>query len=281
MMQIVPYKPKHKVRIVTAASLFDGHDASINIMRRIIQATGVEVIHLGHDRSVEEVVNTAIQEDVNAICLTSYQGGHNEYFKYMYDLLKQKGGNHIKIFGGGGGVILPSEIKDLMDYGITRIYSPDDGREMGLQGMINDLVKQSDFAVGDKLDIDVNSLKNKNATDIARIVSSAENFPEVAKKTLETIHNKNKNSKTPVLGITGTGGAGKSSLVDELVRRFLVDFPKKTVGIISVDPSKRKTGGALLGDRIRMNAINNPRVYMRSLATHNLIWPCQNTYMKL
>ncbi len=267
MMQIAPYKPKHKVRIVTAASLFDGHDASINIMRRIIQATGVEVIHLGHDRSVEEVVNTAIQEDVNAICLTSYQGGHNEYFKYMYDLLKEKGANHIKIFGGGGGVILPSEIKALMDYGITRIYSPDDGREMGLQGMINDLVKQSDFAIGDKLDIEVNSLKNKNTKDIARIISSAENFPEVAKKTLETIHNKNKNSKTPVLGITGTGGAGKSSLVDELVRRFLIDFPKKTVGIISVDPSKRKTGGALLGDRIRMNAINNSRVYMRSLAT--------------
>jgi len=267
MMQIAPYKPKHKVRIVTAASLFDGHDASINIMRRIIQATGVEVIHLGHDRSVEEVVNTAIQEDVNAICLTSYQGGHNEYFKYMYDLLKEKGAKHIKIFGGGGGVILPSEIKALMDYGITRIYSPDNGREMGLQGMINDLVKQSDFAIGDKLDIDVNSLKNKNTKDIGRVISSAENFPEVAKKTLETIHNKNKNSKTPVLGITGTGGAGKSSLVDELVRRFLIDFPKKTVGIISVDPSKRKTGGALLGDRIRMNAINNSRVYMRSLAT--------------
>ncbi len=267
MKQVAPYNPKYKVRIVTAASLFDGHDASINIMRRIIQATGVEVIHLGHDRSVEEVVNTAIQEDANAICLTSYQGGHNEYFKYMYDLLSDKGAGHIKIFGGGGGVILPSEIKELMDYGITRIYSPDDGREMGLQGMINDLVEQSDFAIGDALDIDVKDLKNKNPKSIARVISSAENFPDVAKSTLDRIHEKNKNSKTPVLGITGTGGAGKSSLVDELVRRFLIDFPEKTVGLVSVDPSKRKTGGALLGDRIRMNAINNSRVYMRSLAT--------------
>ncbi|GAA4269864.1 methylmalonyl-CoA mutase family protein [Hyunsoonleella aestuarii] len=267
MTQQTPYKPKCKVRIVTAASLFDGHDASINIMRRIIQATGVEVIHLGHDRSVEEVVNTAIQEDVNAICLTSYQGGHNEYFKYMFDLLKEKGSEHIKIFGGGGGVILPSEIKELMEYGITRIYSPDDGREMGLQGMINDLVQKSDFAIGDKLEIGLDELKNQNQASIARVISSAENFPEVAKETLNNIHTKNEDSNTPVLGITGTGGAGKSSLVDELVRRFLFDFPKKTVGIVSVDPSKRKTGGALLGDRIRMNAINNERVYMRSLAT--------------
>ena len=267
MEQIAPYKPKHKVRIVTAASLFDGHDAAINIMRRIIQSTGVEVIHLGHDRSVEEVVNCAIQEDANAIAMTSYQGGHNEYFKYMYDLLQEKGASHIKIFGGGGGVILPEEIKELMDYGITRIYSPDDGREMGLQGMINDLVKKSDFAVGDQLNGEVNQLSKKEIRSIARVISSAENFPEVARETMEIIHNKNKDAKTPVLGITGTGGAGKSSLVDELVRRFLIDFPEKTIGLISVDPSKRKTGGALLGDRIRMNAINNPRVYMRSLAT--------------
>ncbi len=267
MKQVAPYNPKHKVRIVTAASLFDGHDASINIMRRIIQATGVEVIHLGHDRSVEEVVNTAIQEDVNAICLTSYQGGHNEYFKYMHDLLEEKGAGHIKIFGGGGGVILPSEIKELMDYGIDRIYSPDDGREMGLQGMINDLVEKSDFAIGDALNGELDVLPSKNPKAIARVISSAENFPEVAKATLDQIHSKNKSSNTPVLGITGTGGAGKSSLVDELVRRFLIDFPEKTIGIISVDPSKRKTGGALLGDRIRMNAINSPRVYMRSLAT--------------
>ena len=267
MKNQTPYIPINQVRIVTAASLFDGHDAAINIMRRIIQTTGVEVIHLGHDRSVEEVVNTAIQEDANAIALTSYQGGHMEYFKYMYDLLQQKSAGHIKIFGGGGGVILPSEIKELMDYGITRIYSPDDGRELGLQGMINDLVKQSDYPVGNTLNGEINLLEEKKSTAIARIISSAENFPEVAKETLAAIYKKNKTSKTPVLGITGTGGSGKSSLVDELVRRFLVDFKEKTVGIISVDPSKRKTGGALLGDRIRMNAINNPRVYMRSLAT--------------
>tara|TARA_B110000971_G_scaffold146024_1_gene149128 strand:+ start:255 stop:3689 length:3435 start_codon:yes stop_codon:yes gene_type:complete len=267
MKQIQSYKPTYKVRIVTAAALFDGHDAAINIMRRIIQSTGVEVIHLGHDRSVEAVVNCAIQEDVNAIAITSYQGGHNEYFKYMYDLLQEKGAGHIKIFGGGGGVILPAEIKELMAYGITRIYAPDDGRELGLQGMINDLVQTSDFPLGDTLDVSMKQLVNKEIGCIARVISSAENFPEVAKATLVAIHKKNKNSKTPVLGITGTGGSGKSSLVDELVRRFLSDFPDKTVGLISVDPSKRKTGGALLGDRIRMNAINNSRVYMRSLAT--------------
>jgi methylmalonyl-CoA mutase len=267
MEQATPYIPKNKVRIVTAASLFDGHDAAINIMRRIIQATGVEVIHLGHDRSVEEVVNTAIQEDANAIAMTSYQGGHNEYFKYMHDLLKEKGAGHIKIFGGGGGVILPEEIKDLHEYGITRIYSPDDGRAMGLQGMINDLVQQSDYPIGDNLNGEANHLEEKNPRAIARVISAAENFPDIAKETLDAIHKKNETSKIPVLGITGTGGAGKSSLVDELVRRFLIDFPEKTIGLISVDPSKRKTGGALLGDRIRMNAINNPRVYMRSLAT--------------
>lgn len=267
MEQQKPYTPKNKVRIVTAASLFDGHDASINIMRRVIQATGCEVIHLGHDRSVEEVVNTAIQEDANAIAMTSYQGGHNEYFKYMYDLLKEKGAEHIKIFGGGGGVILPEEIKELQDYGITRIYSPDDGRAMGLQGMINDLIERSDFPVGNELNVNLDNLEDKNPKTIARLISSAENFPEIAKEAFDKIHDLNKDSKIPVLGITGTGGAGKSSLVDELVRRFLIDFPEKTIGLISVDPSKRKTGGALLGDRIRMNAINNPRVYMRSLAT--------------
>ena len=263
----IPYIPIHKVRIVTAAALFDGHDAAINIMRRIIQSTGVEVIHLGHDRSVEEVVNTAIQEDANAIAITSYQGGHNEYFKFMYDLLVEKGAGHIKIFGGGGGVILPVEIADLQSYGITRIYAPDDGRAMGLQGMINDLVQKSDYPVGDILNGELNDLEEKNPTSIARLISCAENFPEIAKPIFDKIHAKNKDSKIPVLGITGTGGSGKSSLVDELVRRFLIDFPEKTIGLISVDPSKRKTGGALLGDRIRMNAINNPRVYMRSLAT--------------
>jgi isobutyryl-CoA mutase len=260
-----PYKPKNKVRIVTAASLFDGHDAAINIMRRIIQSTGVEVIHLGHDRSVEEVVNTAIQEDAQAIAMTSYQGGHNEYFKYMYDLLQEKGAGHIKIFGGGGGVILPDEIKELMDYGITRIYSPDDGRAMGLQGMINDLVEQSDYPTGET--IDNGQLTTDNHVLIAQYISAAENYYDKHKDKLNEINKKATTSKAPVLGITGTGGAGKSSMVDELVRRFLVDFKDKKIGLVSVDPSKRKTGGALLGDRIRMNAINNPRVFMRSLAT--------------
>jgi methylmalonyl-CoA mutase len=265
-----PYKPKNKVRIVTAASLFDGHDAAINIMRRIIQATGVEVIHLGHDRSVEEVVNTAIQEDAQAIAMTSYQGGHNEYFKYMYDLLKEKGASHIKIFGGGGGVILPEEIKELMDYGITRIYSPDDGRALGLQGMINDLVEQSDYPTGEKIDHDSyrdGQLTTDNHVMIAQLISAAENYYDKHKSVFEDINKQAEASKAPVLGITGTGGAGKSSMVDELVRRFLVDFPEKKIGLVSVDPSKRKTGGALLGDRIRMNAINNSRVFMRSLAT--------------
>jgi methylmalonyl-CoA mutase len=261
------YVPKNKVRIVTAASLFDGHDAAINIMRRIIQSTGVEVIHLGHDRSVEEVVNTAIQEDAQAIAMTSYQGGHNEYFKYMFDLLREKGASHIRIFGGGGGVILPGEIRALMDYGIARIYSPDDGRRMGLQGMINDLVSQSDFPLGEVLDGDVTRLKEKHPSTIARLISAAENHHDLHRATFDTLREQAAQSKTPVLGITGTGGAGKSSLVDEIVRRFLNDFSDKSIGLISVDPSKRKTGGALLGDRIRMNAVNNPRVYMRSLAT--------------
>lgn len=262
-----PYKPKNKVRIVTAASLFDGHDASINIMRRIIQATGCEVIHLGHDRSVEEVVNTAIQEDAQAIAMTSYQGGHNEYFKYMYDLLQEKGAGHIRIFGGGGGVILPDEIKDLMAYGITRIYSPDDGRALGLQGMINDLVRQSDFPTGDQLTNEIDRLGTKDPVAIGRLISAAENYYEQHRDTFAHINALAAKWQAPVLGITGTGGAGKSSMVDELVRRFLIDFKDKTIGIVSVDPSKRKTGGALLGDRIRMNAIHHPRVYMRSLAT--------------
>jgi len=267
MQDQTPYTPKHKVRIVTAASLFDGHDAAINVMRRIIQATGCEVIHLGHDRSAEEVVNTAIQEDANAIAMTSYQGGHNEYFKYMRDLLKEKGAEHIKLFGGGGGTILPSEIADLQAYGVTKIYHPDDGRSMGLQGMINDLVKTSDFPTGQNLNGEVQSFRKMNKMSIARVISAAENFPEENKDLLAGIVAEAKEIKTPVLGITGTGGAGKSSLVDELVRRFLVDFPEKNIAIISVDPSKRKTGGALLGDRIRMNSIRNDRVYMRSLAT--------------
>lgn len=269
MEQTKPYLSKNKIRIVTAASLFDGHDAAINIMRRIIQSTGVEVIHLGHDRSVAEVVDCAIQEDAHAIAMTSYQGGHNEYFRYMFDLLKERNAGHIKIFGGGGGVILPEEIQELMDYGIARIYAPDDGRQMGLQGMINDLVLRCDTGVPDLIlpagkELPDLLLKN-HCNTIARLISLAENrrdaFEVYEPKITANL------SQVPVLGITGTGGAGKSSLVDELVRRFLMDFPEKHIGIISVDPSKRKTGGALLGDRIRMNSINNNRVFMRSLAT--------------
>ena len=267
-MKIVEaYKPKNKIRIVTAAALFDGHDAAINIMRRIIQASGAEVIHLGHDRSAEEVVDTAIQEDANAIALTSYQGGHVEYFKFMFDLLKQKGCEHIKIFGGGGGTILPEEIAELQHYGICRIYHPDDGRAMGLQGMINDMLEKCDFATGTNLNGEVTHLKDKDYKAIAKLISAAENFPDAFVAHHNEISKSIATNNIPVLGITGTGGSGKSSLVDELVRRFLLDFDTKTVAIISVDPSKRKTGGALLGDRIRMNAIKNPRVYMRSLAT--------------
>ncbi|MDO5656614.1 MAG: methylmalonyl-CoA mutase family protein [Flavobacteriaceae bacterium] len=267
------YSPQNHIRIVTAASLFDGHDAAINIMRRIIQRTGVEVIHLGHDRSVEEVVNCAIQEDAQAIAMTSYQGGHNEYFKYMYDLLQEKGAGHIRIFGGGGGVILPSEIKDLMDYGIARIYSPDDGRALGLQGMINDMVEKSDFATGERLNKDIiDNLRFDDSLNIAQSISALENNHENFEKEIQYINQRVESenlSETPIIGITGTGGAGKSSLVDEVVRRFLINYPDKKIGIISVDPTKRKTGGALLGDRIRMNSIHHPNVYMRSMATRS------------
>jgi methylmalonyl-CoA mutase len=273
MQQPAPYAPHHKIRIVTAASLFDGHDAAINIMRRIMQSSGAEIIHLGHNRSVQEIVDCAIQEDVQGIAITSYQGGHIEFFKYMHDLLKERGAGHIKIFGGGGGTILPEEIRELHEYGITRIYHPDDGRAMGLQGMINDVLQKCDFAVGTSVNGELKHLGEFNLTEnagtVARLISVAENSPELFSSEvaagLEKISGNRKNP--PVLGITGTGGAGKSSMVDELVRRFLRDFPDKNIGIVSVDPSKRKTGGALLGDRIRMNAINNPRVYMRSLAT--------------
>ncbi|MCK6610537.1 MAG: methylmalonyl-CoA mutase family protein [Bacteroidia bacterium] len=267
METIEKYSPKNKIRVVTAASLFDGHDAAINIMRRIIQSSGAEVIHLGHDRSAEEVVNTAIQEDANAIAMTSYQGGHVEYFKYMYDLLQQKGCGHIRIFGGGGGTILPEEINELHAYGITRIYHPDDGRAMGLQGMINDMLMKCDFPTGQNLNGEATHLKEKDWKSIARLISAAENDPDSFSKMHHKILEDAEISTIPVLGITGTGGAGKSSLVDELVRRFLLDFQDKSIAIVSVDPSKRKTGGALLGDRIRMNAIRNNRVYMRSLAT--------------
>jgi methylmalonyl-CoA mutase len=263
------FTPKNKIRVVTAASLFDGHDAAINIMRRIMQSNGAEVIHLGHDRSVTDVVDCAIQEDANAIAMTSYQGGHVEYLKYMFDLLKEKGCGHIKIFAGGGGVILPTEIAELQAYGITKIYSPDDGRAMGLEGMIIDLLQKSDFPTGNQLNGELGHIQDKNPRDIGRLISAAENFSELP-ETISMLHNISEQaakSKTPVLGITGTGGSGKSSLVDEMVRRFLLDYPTKNIGIISVDPSKRKTGGALLGDRIRMNAIRNERVYMRSMAT--------------
>ena len=266
MESVAPYRAVHKIRFVTAASLFDGHDATINIMRRILQSSGAEVIHLGHNRSVEEVVNCAIQEDVQGIAITSYQGGHIEYFKYMYDLLKQRGAGHIKIFGGGGGVILPNEIEELQAYGIARIYSPDDGRRMGLQGMINDMLQQCDFETKTHLNGELKHLPEKDPKAIAQLITLAENHPEQFPKNTVARTPQERMGGEVVLGITGTGGAGKSSLVDELVRRFLLETDK-TIAIISVDPSKRKTGGALLGDRIRMNAINSPRVYMRSLAT--------------
>lgn len=267
MEQIQVYKPKNKIRFVTAAALFDGHDATINIIRRILQSSGAEVIHLGHNRSVEEVVSCAIQEDVQGIAMTSYQGGHIEYFKYMHDLLKKNGVSHIKIFGGGGGVILPSEISSLQDYGIARIYSPDDGRQMGLQGMINDMLQQTDFPTVKSLSDNPENIINKNLKSIASAITLAENSPDKAQVLINELKKIKTDKITPVIGITGTGGSGKSSLVDELVRRFLIEVKEKTLAIISVDPSKRKSGGALLGDRIRMNSINNSRVYMRSLAT--------------
>ncbi len=257
------YTPTHKVRIVTAASLFDGHDAAINIMRRIMQAKGAEVIHLGHNRAAQEIVETAIQEDAQGIAVTSYQGGHIEFFKYMYDLLKERGCGHIKIFGGGGGTILPTEIEELHAYGIARIYSPDDGRHMGLEGMIEDVIKQCDFETVTKLNGQVDKLNQKEWKSIAQLITLAENGKLDAGKSKLS----DKNTGVPVLGITGTGGAGKSSVTDEIVRRFLNNFTDKTIAVVSVDPSKKKTGGALLGDRIRMNAISNPRAYMRSLAT--------------
>ena len=273
-----PYRPVNHVRIVTAASLFDGHDAAINIMRRILQASGAEVIHLGHNRSVKEIVDCAIQEDVQGIALTSYQGGHTEFLKYMFDLLKEAG-SQIKIFAGGGGTILPEEIDELQAYGIDRIFSPDDGREMGLQGMINEVLRQCDFLVGDKpenatkgeLADKLGGLGKKDPRALGRLISVAENHPDFGDDLMQAVTvagQKIAGDKViPVLGITGTGGAGKSSLVDELVRRFLSDFDDKTMAIVSVDPSRRRSGGALLGDRIRMNAIDHPRIYMRSLAT--------------
>ena len=267
--QVTPYKSINKIRVVTAASLFDGHDASINIMRRILQSTGAEVIHLGHNRSVAEIVDCAIQEDAQAIAITSYQGGHVEYLKYMYDLLKEKGAGHIKIFAGGGGTILPSEIEELHAYGITRIYHPDDGRAMGLQGMINDLLQKSDFATITTLNGEFKKISTNQPLAIARMLTYIENNSSDISTLINELDTQiQKNQKViPVLGITGTGGAGKSSLTDELVRRFISTYPQKKLAIISVDPTKRKTGGALLGDRIRMNSIHHPNIYMRSFAT--------------
>ncbi|MFH1121282.1 MAG: methylmalonyl-CoA mutase family protein [Bacteroidota bacterium] len=267
MQETTVYKPKNHIRIVTAASLFDGHDAAINVMRRILQSSGAEVIHLGHDRSVQEVVQCAIQEDVQAIAITSYQGGHMEYFKYMFDLLQEAGCGHIKIFGGGGGVILPHEMEELHLYGIARIYSPDDGRHMGLQGMINDLLKKADFPLGQIDGLKPADIRNGSIRAIASLITAAENTPESVMEFTGMLVKDFHESGIPVLGITGTGGAGKSSLVDELVRRFLQANPEKKIAILSVDPTRRKSGGALLGDRIRMNAINTPRVFMRSMAT--------------
>ena len=263
------YKPQQHVRFVTASSLFDGHDASINIMRRILQASGVEVIHLGHNRSVEEVVNAAIQEDAQGIAISSYQGGHMEYFKYMYDLLNEKGAPHIGIFGGGGGVILPKEIKELQSYGVKNLFSPEDGLALGLQGMINRMIEKSDFpTVNGELIEKLDQLSVERPEILAQLITAVEEgqHPDIGELLYMA---RAQSKKTPVLGITGTGGAGKSSLTDELIRRFLHEFPDKKIAIVSIDPTKQKTGGALLGDRIRMNAIFNNHVYMRSLATRN------------
>src|SRR5438094_2187705 len=260
-------RPAHKVRFVTAASLFDGHDASINIMRRILQATGCEVIHLGHNRSVEDIVTTALQEDAHGIAVSSYQGGHVEFFKYMLELLRERGGANIKVFGGGGGVIIPLEIDELQKYGVTRIFSPEDGQRLGLQGMINEIVTPCDVDLAQELPKDLSALKAGDKRVLARFITGLE-AEAVPAKLRDELLRLAEASKAPVLGITGTGGAGKSSLTDELIRRFRMDQDDKLrIAIISIDPSRRKSGGALLGDRIRMNAIQHPNIYMRSMAT--------------
>ena len=271
---LAEYRPTHKVRFVTAASLFDGHDAAINIMRRILQGMGAEVIHLGHNRSVEEVVTAALQEDVQGIAVSSYQGGHVEYFKYMVDSLKSRGGAHIQVFGGGGGVIVPDEISELHNYGVTRIYSPEDGQRMGLQGMIGEMIMRCDKDLSSYAPTTLKTLHGHTDMawrSLAQLITALENNT-ASSQLVEEIRTQSKKVKVPVVGITGTGGAGKSSLTDELVRRLRLDQDDALrVAVISIDPSRRKSGGALLGDRIRMNAINSwrngPRVYMRSLAT--------------
>ena len=258
----------NKARFVTATTLFDGHDASINIFRRILQASGAEVIHLGHNRTGLDIVETAVEEDAHAIAVTSYQGGHMEFYRYLRDLLVERDAGHIRIFGGGGGTILPGEGEELAASGITRVYSPDDGREMGMQGMVNDMLARSDFATGELgADFDLDDLEADNTRMVANLISAAENFPEKYQDIFEQVEARASTSSAPVVGMTGTGGSGKSSLVDELLRRFLLDFEDLKVAVISVDPSKRRSGGALLGDRIRLNSLPHPRAYMRSLAT--------------
>ncbi len=269
-MTTAAYHPENHVRILTATSLFDGHDATINIMRRIIQSSGAEVIHIGHNHSAAEIVQAAIQEDVHGIAITSYQGGHMEFFRYMLEQLRERQSSHIRIFGGGGGVILPDEIEALHKDGIARIFSPDDGRELGLQGMINLLLSESDYPVSNELEPDpemLQGIKNCDHRFIARLITLAENEPERYAASFPAIREMAGGSKAPVIGMTGTGGSGKSSIVDEVVLRFHEQFPDQTVAIISVDPSRRKTGGALLADRIRMNSIGHPSIYMRSMAT--------------
>ncbi|HZD21810.1 MAG TPA: methylmalonyl-CoA mutase family protein, partial [Acidimicrobiia bacterium] len=262
------HKLANKVRFVTATSLFDGHDASINIFRRILQASGAEVIHLGHNRSGLDIVEAAIQEDAHAIAVTSYQGGHMEFYRYLVELLTERDATHIRIFGGGGGTILPREGEELAGQGVTRIYSPDDGREMGLTGMVADMLCRSDYPLGElSAEFDPDKITTETPAIVARLISAAENYPDKYADIWESIEETALQSTAPVVGITGTGGSGKSSLVDELVRRFLMDFEGMKIAIISVDPSKRRSGGALLGDRIRMNSLPHPRVYMRSLAT--------------
>ncbi|MBU3739552.1 MAG: methylmalonyl-CoA mutase, partial [Rhodoferax sp.] len=284
---LADYRPRHKVRFVTAASLFDGHDAAINIMRRILQGMGAEVIHLGHNRSVDEVVTAALQEDVQGIAISSYQGGHVEYFKYMVDLLKARGGAHIQVFGGGGGVIVPPEIRELQDYGVSRIYSPEDGQRMGLAGMIGEMVMRCDRDLSPFAPTEWSAIQghgDMNWRALAQLMTAiegrrdrSEDDPVVHPLTEERLVELRSLAATrsvPVLGITGTGGAGKSSLTDELIRRLRLDQNDSLrVALISIDPSRRKSGGALLGDRIRMNAIGpwsaGPRVFMRSLATRD------------
>src|SRR6202167_3554378 len=267
-----PYQAANKVRLVTATSLFDGHDASVNIMRRVLQASGAEVIHLGHNRSVQEIVNAALQEDVQGVAVTSYQGGYVEFFKYMMDLLRQNGGENIKVFGGGGGVIVPAEIRELMTYGVTRLYSPEDGAKLGLQGMIDDVIRSSDYDLSALAPAEADALqalRSGNRRQLARVITAVENRT-YSMRSRQAVLQAAAGIKTPILGITGTGGAGKSSLTDEIILRLRLDQDDRMrVAVISIDPSRKRTGGALLGDRIRMNAIESDRIFMRSLATRD------------